>query len=274
MNVVPHGGRKALGRRSTERRGARKNFFRRRATEPPGKFPGEEGKNVQEGAKGSDGAKGRAGKGVDLVRGLGQSRSDERCIEKRTAELTMRAAVFRGGGGRAEAGCGSAVRGSPGRVRRETPNAEARLPKWGARRVWSGGEREQAPGGRRARLARKRVRAKKASAGEMKPDEEVLRQRSCRQAEGRVGKAVSAKLRSAGAGETWKPVQRFGDVRSDMRRLIFLQRSGCVANGFPGTRLRAQRLGSVVLRRAESDFGQRNSAETFFFASRKKFPCK
>ena len=58
---------------------------------------------------------------------------------KKVAKLAMRAAVFRWGDGRAEVGCGSSAREKAGRVRRETPNVEARLPTRGARRVWSGG---------------------------------------------------------------------------------------------------------------------------------------
>ena len=130
------------------------------------------------------------------------------------------------------------------------------------------------PGGRRGRIARKRGKHNCLSW----PDRGSRTRKFCvSEAVGRRKDGAARhdrRLRSAGAGGQVKPVQRFGGVRSDRRCLIFLRHSGCVANGFPGTRLRAQRLGSVVLRRTESDFGQRNSAETFFFASRKKFPCK
>ena len=81
-----------------------------------------------------------------------------------------------------------------------------------------------------------------AWAGRIDEAGQERRQRSCRQAEGRVGKAVSAKLRSAGAGETWKPVQRFGAVRSDMRCLIF----------FAALRLRRERLSGRAFAGAEA----------------------
>ncbi len=70
MNVVPHGGRKALGRRSAERRGARKNFSSEESDGTARKVPVRRGKE-RDGGRGERAAKGRAGKGVGLARDLG-----------------------------------------------------------------------------------------------------------------------------------------------------------------------------------------------------------
>ena len=106
----------------------------------------------------------------------------------------------------------------------------------------------------------------------MKPDEEVLRQRSCRQAEGRVGKAESAKLSSSGAGGQVKPVQRFGDVRSDRRRLIFfaalrLRRERLSGNAFAGAEARQRRSAAHRERFRAAEL----SRDVYFSCSRRKF---
>lgn len=222
--------------------------------------------------EGSDGEEGRAGKGVGLARDLG-SRGLPKGVWKKAAELAMRAAVFRGAAGElrpvVEVPCGKIrgeCAGSPLTWRRTCPERA---------RGACGAADGRTPCGRRRRIARTSGQARLLElAEEMKPDEEVLHQRSCRQAEGRVGKAESAKLRSAGAEGQVKPVQRFGAVRSDMRRLIFLRRLGCVANGFPG-RVCGRRSSAASFcgaQRAISGSGVQQKRS--FFPSRKKFPCK
>ena len=85
----------------------------------------------------------------------------------------------------------------------------------------------------------------------------------------------NGRLRSASAGGMQKPVQLCGAVRPDMRRLIFCGAPAAVRAAFQGALLWAQRLGSVVLRRAEKEVsGRELRRKVLFSCSRRKFFCE